>query len=212
MTAFLRALLLLVVVLLVGGGLLAYSIASRGLSTRTPPSWAEATLANVMRSLATPSQMRTAKNPVEATPEVLDEALAHFADHCASCHANDGSGNTDMGRAFYPPAPDMRAPATQNRSDGELFSIIEHGIRLTGMPAWGTGTPEGEHQSWALVHFIRRLHTLTPEELERMEGLNPRSSDQFREEEEIRKFLAGEDPPARDDAASEPPAHKHPQP
>lgn len=47
-----------------------------------------------------------------------------------------------MGRSFYPPAPDMRAARTQQLSDGELFSIIEHGIRLTGMPAWGTGTPE----------------------------------------------------------------------
>lgn len=212
MSALLRAFALLVVLLLVGGAVAAYSITSRGLSTRVAPSSVEAVLARTMRGFATPRQMRETKNPVQATPELLDEALSHFADHCASCHANDGSGNSDMGRAFYPPAPDMRAAATQDLTDGEIFSIIEHGVRLTGMPAWGTGTPEGEHQSWALVHFIRRLSSLTPEDLERMEGLNPRSAEQFREEEAIRKFLAGEDPPARDDAASEPPAHKHPQP
>jgi hypothetical protein len=43
----------------------------------------------------------------------------------------------------------MRSSGTQALSDGELFSIIEDGIRLTGMPAWGTGTPEGERDSWA---------------------------------------------------------------
>jgi hypothetical protein len=41
----------------------------------------------------------------------------------------------------------MRDTATQSLTDGALFSIIEHGIRLTGMPGWGTGTPEGERQS-----------------------------------------------------------------
>jgi mono/diheme cytochrome c family protein len=148
-------------------------------------------------------------NPVQASPAVMDEALAHFADHCAGCHANDGSGHTDLGRGFYPPAPDMRAAATQELTDGELFSIIEHGIRLTGMPAWGTGTPEGEHQSWALVHFIRRLPSLTPNDIAKMEELNPKSPDQFREEEEIRRFLAGEETGAAPPAPAT--THKHDQ-
>jgi hypothetical protein len=87
----------------------------------------------------------------------------------------------------------MRTPATQQLTDGELFSIIENGIRLTGMPAWGTGSPEDERASWALVHFIRRLPKLTDEEIARMEELNPKSSEQWREEEEARRFLAGED-------------------
>ena len=87
----------------------------------------------------------------------------------------------------------MRAAATQDLSDGELFSIIENGIRLTGMPAWGTGNAEGERASWALVHFIRRLPELTDEEIRRMESLNPKSANEWREEEEARRFLAGED-------------------
>ena len=78
-------------------------------------------------------------------------------------------------------------------SDGELFSIIENGVRLTGMPAWGTGTPEGERASWALVHFIRRLPAMTEEEIAAMEQLNPKSADEWREEEDARRFLAGED-------------------
>ena len=207
MKAVVRALLLLVVPLLVGGGVAAYSIMSRGVSTRVQPSWIEATLARSMRNMAVPRLMRDAKNPLQPSAEVMEEALAHFADHCASCHGNDGSGSTEIGRSFYPPAPDMRLAATQNLSDGSLFAIIENGVRLTGMPAWGTGTPEGERQSWALVHFIRRLPQLTPDDIARMEALNPKSPDQFREEEEIRKFLAGEDetPPTSAPA----PPHKH---
>ena len=191
MKAFLRAFLVLVVVVVVAGGAVAYSIASKGLSTRTTPPAAEEALARTMRSLATPRALRDQPNPVEATPAAIEGALEHWADHCAACHANDGSGNTEMGRSFYPPAPDMRAARTQALKDGELFSIIENGIRLTGMPAWGTGTPEGERESWALVHFIRRLPNLGAADIERMEGLNPQSPAKFREAEEARRFLEG---------------------
>jgi cytochrome c553 len=116
MKAVLRALLLLLVVAAIVAGVTAYSIASRGLSTRVAPSAVETLIARAMRRLATPAAERSQANPVAATPEVMDEARAHFADHCASCHANDGSGNTDMGRSFYPPAPDMRADATAQRA------------------------------------------------------------------------------------------------
>ena len=157
MKAFLKAFVVLLLVFAVTGGIVAYSIASKGLSTRTNPSMAEETIALTIRSLATPRSVRNQPNPVEPTAAALEGALEHWADHCAACHANDGSGNTAMGRSFYPPSPDMRGARTQSLKDGELFSIIENGIRLTGMPAWGTGTPEGERESWALVHFIRRL-------------------------------------------------------
>jgi len=191
MKAFLRAFGILLLLLLVAGGIVAYSIASRGLSTRTQPAAAEEAIALAMRGWATPHIVRDQPNPVEATPAALESALEHWADHCAACHANDGSGNTEMGRSFYPPAPDMRNQRTQSLKDGELFSIIENGIRLTGMPAWGTGTPEGERESWALVHFIRRLPNLSVADIERMESLNPQSPAKFREAEEARVFLEG---------------------
>jgi mono/diheme cytochrome c family protein len=174
----------------------AVSVISRGLSTRVPPTAAEAFVARSVRALATPRAVRAMPNPVALTPAVREEAFAHFADHCASCHGNDGSGDTPLGRSLYPPAPDMRRRDTQALTDGELFAIIENGIRLTGMPAWGTGTAAGERQSWALVHFIRQLDTLTPDELTRMAALNPRSPEEVRQEDEIRRFLSGEDEPA----------------
>lgn len=191
MKSFVRAFVVLLIIPLVAGGAVAYSITSKGLSTRTTPSAAEEAIARTMRRLATPRAARDRSNPVEATPSVLEGALEHWADHCAACHANDGTGNTDVGRSFYPPAPDMRASRTQSLTDGELFSIIENGIRLTGMPAWGTGTPEGERESWALVHFIRRLPSLDASDIERMEALNPQSPAKFREAEEARRFLEG---------------------
>lgn len=89
----------------------------------------------------------------------------------------------------------MRDSETQSRTDGELFSTIEHGIRLTGMPGFGTGTPESVRDSWGLVHFVRRLPKLSPDEIERMETLNPKTPAQLKEEEEIRRFLQGDPSP-----------------
>lgn len=190
--ATLRAGLVLTAIVVAVGGLVAYSVVSRGLSAHDEPSGVEEVLAGAMRRWATPQAMRSRSNPVQPTTEVLEEALEHYADHCALCHANDGSGETQIGRGLYPKAPDMRTASTQSLSDGELFSIIEHGIRLTGMPGWGTGTPEGERNSWGLVHFIRRLPKLAPEDIERMEALNPKTPAQFKADEEARRFLQGE--------------------
>ncbi len=121
-------------------------------SARDEPPSVEKTLARRLRNWAQPAGARKLQNPVPLTPEVLKEARAHFADHCASCHGNDGRGRTEMGQHLYPRAPDMTAEGTQSLTDGELFHVIKHGVRLTGMPAWGptrrrtTTSPPG---SWS---------------------------------------------------------------
>ena len=179
----------------------------RGVSARPQPSAIETRLALLMRGWMTPATYKGMQNPVRATEENFAAARQHYADHCASCHANDGSGNTEMGRGLYPKAPDMRLPRTQSLSDGELFYIIENGVMLTGMPGWSTGTVEGERASWELVHFIRRLPKLTAEDLAEMEKFNPVSRQQIEEERRIEEFLKGEDapPPAPDPHAGHKP-------
>ena len=167
---------------------------ANGISAKPEPSALEAAVATRLRGLAIPSSAKRRANPVPASPEVIEEGMSHWADHCASCHGNNGDGQTEMGRGLYPRAPDMRLSATQTLTDGTLFYIIEQGVKLTGMPAWGTGTPEGEEASWHLVHFIRHLPKLTPEEIEKMEAMNPRSPEAADEEEEMRRFLEGEGP------------------
>ena len=164
-----------------------------GFSARAEPSAVEAFVARRLRRLATPRSAREAHNPISTTLEVLSEARAHFADHCAICHANNGSGKTDIGRNLYPKAPDLRKSATQSLSDGELFYIIHNGIRFTGMPAWGGDSVEADHDSWKLVHFIRHLPDITQDDLNEMKKMNPKSRHDLEEEEETRKFLMGEE-------------------
>jgi len=163
-----------------------------GLSAREEPPIVEVVLARTLRRLAVPSDLRGRKNPVPLTPEVLAEGKAHFADHCAICHGNDGRGQTAMGPNFYPKVPDMTLPDTQSQSDGALFATIENGIRLTGMPAWGNGTAASAYGSWSLVHFIRHLPRLTAVEIEEMKSLNPKTRADWQAEVEAERFLEGE--------------------
>ena len=194
MTRFVAVLLGVVVTLAVLAALALVYVGTSGLTARGEPGPIEASVARAARSFAVPSDLRTMANPEPRTPEVLAEALGHYADHCAVCHGNDGSGRTPVGQGTWPKAPDMRLAATQGLSDGELFHVIEEGVRFTGMPGWRTGTPEGAAASWHLVHFIRHLPNLTPEELERVGTLAPRSPDDIRQEIEAEQFLQGGDP------------------
>lgn len=167
----------------------------RGFSARDTPTLLETYIARAARRFAIPRAAKQQKNPFALTPEIIAEARAHFADHCATCHANDGSGQTEIGQNLYPKAPDMRLPQTQNLTDGEIYSIIHNGIRLTGMPAWGEAA--GDEDSWKLVLFIRHLPTMTSEEMNEMGRLNPKSDAEREEEKQEEEFLRGGNPPAK---------------
>jgi mono/diheme cytochrome c family protein len=146
-----------------------------GLSARPTPGAIETRVARRLKRLAVPARLRSTTNPMPATQETLAGGMEHFAKYCSICHANNGSGETTMGSGLFPKAPDMRAATTQELSDGELFYIIEYGIRFTGMAAWGDGSAKGEEVGWRLVRFIRHLPSLTPAEIAEMEQLNPKS-------------------------------------
>lgn len=180
----------LALIAIAAGAAAGLAVVRRGLSARAQPTRVEEFLALRMRSLATPAAVRDLPNPLPASETVLAGARHHFADHCASCHANDGSGATEMGKNLYPKAPDLRAPRTQGLTDGELYAIIQNGIRLSGMPAWGAEHGRDD-ESWALVWFIRHLPKVNRDELREMEKLNPKGPGERAEQQEEENFLEG---------------------
>ncbi|MGB9461696.1 MAG: c-type cytochrome [Candidatus Acidiferrum sp.] len=168
------------------------SIFHNGLSARATPTVLEKMMAREARQLAIPSAARALSNPVPASAENLHDARLHFADHCSICHGNDASGDTMIGRGLYPKPPDLRLPETQKLSDGELFWVIENGVRFTGMPAFST--PGMQEDSWKLVAFIRHLPRLTPDEKMEMEKYNPKGPNDRLEEQQEDDFLNGTTP------------------
>ncbi len=200
-----RGTTLLLILVTVAGliAAVAASILHNGLSARATPTRLEESIARNLWHLSIPANAKSTPNPVAATPEALADARLHFADHCAVCHGNDGSGDALFGRGLYPKPPDLRQAATQDRSDGELFWIIENGVRFTGMPSFA-GHGMG-NDSWKLVLFIRHLPQLTAEERLEMSKNNPRSPADRAEDQQEDEFLNGTTP----DKKSETP-HAHP--
>ena len=182
-------------------GLYAF-VNGHGFDARREPGGFESRVALRLRKMAIPREAREQTNPLPQTEADFRNGLAHFADHCAVCHGNDGSGDSEFGPGMYPKPPDMRLARTQDLTDGELFYIIERGVPLTGMPGFGTGTPDGESATWHLVQFIRRLPTLTEEELAHMAELNPISAEAWLQRMEEEEFLRGGGDPATRPAPS----------
>jgi mono/diheme cytochrome c family protein len=171
-----RTLSIVVAVGLIVGALgLAY-VRTTGLRAQAEPGELETLVARRIRAFAVPDEMKALLNPLPASNENVRAGMEHFSKYCAMCHGNDGSGQKSaIGRGLFPKPPDMRIGATQRLTDGELFYIIENGVRFTGMPAFGDGKVDGPGASlaWQLVHFVRRLPRLTSDEIGEMETLNP---------------------------------------
>lgn len=163
-----RLMVVLILIMVFGGVGGVFYLRSHGLSARAKPNALEEFLARHVRALATPSHVKDLKNPIQLSDLALAEARDHFADHCAQCHGNNGDGKTMLGEGMYPPSPDLSGSATQSLTDGELFNIIQNGIRFTGMPGFGGEDKE----NWKLVHFIRHIPKLTTTEINFMHETN----------------------------------------
>ena len=186
-------LVVIVLAALVGAAAAYFLILPDFFSARAKPNRAEEIVVRRVRRLAIPREIRMRENPIGLTSEVLTEGRGHFADHCAVCHGNDGRGDTEMGRNFYPPVPDMTSSVIQSLSDGEIYYAIRNGVRFSGMPAWGSHEAEDDWSNWKLVHFIRHLPKLTKAELAEMKKLNPKSPEELEEDSEADEFLNGGD-------------------
>jgi mono/diheme cytochrome c family protein len=166
---FLRDALITVIVLGIAIALVAYSrVRGGGFSADAEPGTFERSIATRLLRLSIPADADRQQNPFATDSNAWRSVVDHFQDHCATCHGQDGRGTTEMGKNMYPKVPDLADARIQSLSDGALFYIIQNGVRWTGMPAWkGEHTPE---ETWRLVSFVRKMPSLTPQE---MESLKP---------------------------------------
>lgn len=92
--------------------------------------------------------------PEPMDPPLLYEAAVAYEQMCAVCHAPPGRSRSALARGINPPAPDLTR-AAQRRSPAQLFWVTKHGIRMSGMPAWGRTHDDAD--LWQLVALIRRF-------------------------------------------------------
>lgn len=86
-----------------------------------------------------------------------------YNDMCAQCHLKPGRRQSDMSIGLYPSPPNLTLPEVERANSApRQFWIIKHGIKASGMPAWGP--THDDQRIWAMVAFIQKLPSLTPEE------------------------------------------------
>jgi mono/diheme cytochrome c family protein len=99
-------------------------------------------------------------------PAGLDEpakvliGTEHFAAHCAVCHGAPGVSKGDIAEGLNPQSPDL-AHASGVYTPSELFWILKHGIKMTGMPSWGD---HSDDELWATVGFLEKLPNMTEQD------------------------------------------------
>jgi mono/diheme cytochrome c family protein len=98
-------------------------------------------------------------NPISVNEENLKAGASTYKGMCARCHSTPGSNPSVYGQSFYPPAPQLLG-GLSNYTDSQLFWTIKHGIRNTGMPAWGSMLSDDE--IWQLVSLLKNSQDLPP--------------------------------------------------
>lgn len=105
--------------------------------------------------------------PALNDPEMLMSGGQDYNDMCAGCHLKPGKNTSDLNQGLYPQPPNLamasaNAPADPARAAARQFWIIKHGVKASGMPAWGYS--HDDQRIWSMVAFLQRLPTLTPDQ------------------------------------------------
>ena len=128
----------------------------------TQPSSFETWMARTSLSATMDRLAPTTPNPVAATDQSLTEGVHLFAKNCAVCHgsaAGDASASP-IAKGLFQKPPQLATEGVEDDPEGESFWKIKHGIRLTGMPAFGQSL--SDQQIWTLALFLKHMDKLPP--------------------------------------------------
>jgi mono/diheme cytochrome c family protein len=119
--------------------------------------WLEKKVAKMAIHSHLNKQTKDLKNPFSATPEVLNEGMKSFKSNCAGCHGSPTHVDATFADSLFPKAPQFGHKGL-NDSSAEIFWLTKHGIRMSGMPAFGSMLSDDE--IWKLATFIGNIEKL----------------------------------------------------
>jgi ketosteroid isomerase-like protein len=91
--------------------------------------------------------------------KLIASGAGEFAEMCTGCHLAPGMKDTEMRAGLYPQPPNLTESGAR-RPPAEQFWIIKHGLKMTGMPAWGV--THDDERIWSMVAFVQKLPDLSP--------------------------------------------------
>jgi mono/diheme cytochrome c family protein len=163
-----RFLIAMVVGAVVAGAILVFIVMPRMQWNATaPPSAAERWIAGYALSKWVSTNASDDHNPIAASAENLRDGEHEYDEHCAVCHGLDGNAQNRIGADFSPPIVRLNS-GLRRMPDGKFYFIVSSGIRMTGMP--GFGTRHSTEDLWKIILWVRHFPDLTAQERGAIEG------------------------------------------
>jgi mono/diheme cytochrome c family protein len=123
-----------------------------GVTARIVESARERSIESQSASISAPANLQDSK--------IIASGAGEYAEMCTGCHLAPGMKDTEMRTGLYPKPPNLAEHGT-HRAPAQQFWIIKHGLKMTGMPAWGL--THDDDRIWSMVAFLQKLPDLTPE-------------------------------------------------
>jgi mono/diheme cytochrome c family protein len=114
-------------------------------------------------------------------PKRIAAGAGQYAEMCSGCHLAPGMKRTEISRGLYPRAPELRRES--QLTPAEQFWIVKHGVKMTGMPAWGV--THNDELLWDVVAFLRKLPELTADQYQTLVKSAPKTHDEMMQEMEM---------------------------
>ena len=108
----------------------------------------------------------------------IASGAGQYAEMCSFCHLAPGMKRTEISRGLYPRAPELRRGT--DLTPAEEFWVVKHGIKMTGMPAWGV--THNDEVLWDVVAFLRKLPELTADQYQALVKSAPKTHDEMMQE------------------------------
>src|SRR6476659_2894331 len=105
----------------------------------------------------------------------IASGAAQYDEMCSLCHLAPGMKRTEISRGLYPRAPELRRKS--ELTPAEQFWVVKHGLKMTGMPAWGV--THDDELLWDVVAFLRKLPELSADQYRALVESAPKTHDEM---------------------------------
>lgn len=142
----------------------------------TEPHWSiTSSLIDTLKDRSIEVHSTDIQSPNLDNPKLKEQAFPHYHEMCRLCHGAPGYSPEEFATGLYPSPPSMtKGDFQQELAVAEIYWIVKHGIKMTGMPAFGP--THTDDILWGLVALTKDMPKMSPEQYQRQVkemGLNP---------------------------------------
>ncbi|MDI3260746.1 MAG: cytochrome c [Sinobacteraceae bacterium] len=167
-----KTLFVLLIIAVVGLGVYVYS-GAYDIGADVPHTRFVYWLMSTLRDRSIAAHARDIRVPDLNDPKMILEGAGQYAAMCSTCHLAPGYDQSETWEGLYPRPPKLYQGTSL--TPAEIFWVIKHGIKLSGMPAWGASHEDDE--LWAVTAFVMQLPKLSPQQYKDMVARAPMDTD-----------------------------------